>query len=192
MRIKVDPKGHMVICDQCGFKFHVSEVTRITNPDSLQFGLVVCKNDVDEVTPRYYKIRRELPVDPLYVRPERSVTTKRASNISDIEAGGVAQDNTIAADPPQYITMLTITSSSLTFMWSGGGNAGSSGITGYKIERESPVGGGFSTLIADTGNSIPYYTDTGLTASTEYNYRISTLNLAGAGDASNEKAATTS
>src|SRR6185312_16199924 len=45
-------------------------------------------------------------------------------------------------------------------------------ITGYKIERESPIGGGWHVLVSNTGNVIPEYTDTGLTAGTEYNYRV--------------------
>jgi len=64
-------------------------------------------------------------------------------------------------------------------------------IIGYEISRESPTGGGFSTLVANTGSILTSYSDMGLAAGTEYNYKVSAINAIGTGPPSNEASATT-
>lgn len=61
--------------------------------------------------------------------------------------------------------------------------------TGYTLERESPIGGGFTTIVANS--NITSYKDTTLSPNTTYNYRVSAINSAGAGPASQSAAATT-
>lgn len=82
-------------------------------------------------------------------------------------------------------------SSQIDLVWSAPLDTGDSAITGWLIERESPSGNGFATLVADTGDADVTYSDTGLAAGTEYNYRVSAINAVGTGPASNESAATT-
>ena len=64
-------------------------------------------------------------------------------------------------------------------------------ILGYKIERETPSGSGWATLVANTTNTNVYYNNTGLTTNIIYNYRVSALNGTGISTPSNTYAMTT-
>lgn len=60
----------------------------------------------------------------------------------------------------------------------------------YKIQRETPIGTGWSTSI-NTTNANLYYNNTGLSTNVIYNYRIYAANATGLSTASNEKSMTT-
>ena len=88
-------------------------------------------------------------------------------------------------DPPTDLYAVT-SSSNIILNWTAPVFTGLSPIIGYKIERESPVGNGFSTLVASTGNSSTTYTDNTIVAGHAYNYRVSAQNTYGTGLPSNE------
>lgn len=52
-------------------------------------------------------------------------------------------------------------------------------ISGYRIFREAPVGGGFSTIEANTTSTNQYYNNTGLSTNTYYNYKVAAMNGTG-------------
>lgn len=86
---------------------------------------------------------------------------------------------------PTGVAVSTVSTSETQVTWVAPASDGGSPITGYKIERESPVGGGFATIVANTGStSTTYNNNSGLSAGTQYNYRISAINAIGTGSAS--------
>ncbi|TBR21531.1 MAG: DUF5011 domain-containing protein, partial [Candidatus Nitrosotenuis sp.] len=161
-----------------------------------------------------YKIERESPVgggwntlvadtgstSTTYSNSGLSAGTQynyRVSAINAIGAGSAstaANATTSATVPgaPTALSATAISSSQINLSWTAPVDNGGSAITGYKIERESPVGGGWSTLVADTGSTSTTYSNSGLSASTQYNYRVSAINAQGTGSASSAANAMTS
>ncbi len=80
--------------------------------------------------------------------------------------------------------------SAAALSWTAPVNDGGYIITGYRIERESPIGNGFSTIATSSASSTSY-TDTDLAPRTVYNYRVAAINSLGAGVVSSARDATT-
>ena len=77
-----------------------------------------------------------------------------------------------------------------TFRGSLRASDGGAAITGYQIEVSADRSS-WSDLVADTGSTGASYSHTGLTAGTTRHYRVSAINSAGTGPASNVATATT-
>ena len=98
-----------------------------------------------------------------------------------------------AADKPVAPTGLSATANGQTeidLSWSVPSDDGGANITGYKIEV-STSGSTWSNLVANTNSTATSYSHTGLTAGSTRHYRISAINSAGTGPASNVDNATT-
>ncbi len=89
-------------------------------------------------------------------------------------------------DPPTNLFAILQLTQHIDLFWTAPVFVGFNPLIGYKIERESPIGGGFSTLVTNTGNTVTTYTDTTVQPGTEYNYRVRALNSAGESLPSNE------
>ena len=96
-----------------------------------------------------------------------------------------------APGAPTGLTVSHVGGTQLALSWTAPASDGGSAITGYKIERETPTGNGFSTLVADTGDTSTTYTNTSLSLNTQYNYRVSAINAIGTSSASSSAAQTT-
>ena len=97
------------------------------------------------------------------------------------------------AQPPGAPTGLTATASGQTqidLSWNAPASNGGAAITGYRIEV-STDGSSWSILSANTGSTATRYSHTGLTAGSARHYRVSAINSAGTGPASNVATATT-
>ena len=100
-------------------------------------------------------------------------------------------DPATVPDTPTSLSVTAINSAQIDLSWTTPSSDGGSAISGYQIERESPIGGGWAILLANTGNTNTNYSDSGLDASTEYNYRVSAINDIGVGPTSDIADATT-
>ena len=98
-----------------------------------------------------------------------------------------------AAQPPGAPTNLTATANGQTridLSWRAPANNGGAAITGYRVEVLTD-GSSWSTLAANTNSTAARYSHTGLTAGSARRYRVSAINSAGTGPASNAAAAAT-
>ena len=154
--------------------------------------MLVCKDDADKTNPQQYiKPVTERQIDsPSIIRSEGEDRFVFIDDPSQIDGGDTSDPTGRNASAPKSLTIIGATSSQVELQWLGPDDPGSSSITGYQIERESPVGGGFSTLITTT-SPARYYKDSTVSASTQYNYRVSAVNNNGTGSASNEANITT-
>lgn len=117
--------------------------------------------------------------------------------VAGINATGVGANSTASADftfgVPDAVTSFSVTTatvSTLSLGWTAS-IIYDSPVTGHQLERESPIGGGFSVINADIGN-VTSHTDTGLATVTEYNYRITPLSGLGNGATATVNGATVS
>ena len=123
----------------------------------------------------------------------------RVSAINPIGTGPVSNtdsattDSPPAATAPGAPTSLTATADGQTeidLSWRAPSDDGGAAITAYRIEV-STDGSNWSDLEANTGSTSTSYSHTGLTAGSTRYYRVSAINSAGTGTASNTDSATT-
>ncbi|MGI0011121.1 MAG: fibronectin type III domain-containing protein [Nitrosopumilaceae archaeon] len=93
--------------------------------------------------------------------------------------------------PPRALNATTISSSQIDLSWLPPLNDGGSTITGYKIESRVACTGNFILILSSATTALTSYSNTGLTNSTCYQYRVFALNAVGSSLSSNNATATT-
>ncbi|WP_428098640.1 fibronectin type III domain-containing protein [Candidatus Rariloculus sp.] len=109
-------------------------------------------------------------------------------------ASGTANATTGAATVPGAPTGLRATASGsnrINLSWTEPADNGGSAISGYRIEVSSNGGTSWTDRVADTGSTSTTYAHTGLSPGATRHYRVSAINSAGTGGASNVANATT-
>ena len=91
---------------------------------------------------------------------------------------------------PSGLTATASGSTQIDLSWTAPSDDGGANITGYKIEV-STNGSSWNDLVANTNATGTSYSHTGLTAGSTRHYRVSAINSAGTGPASNVDMATT-
>ncbi len=126
-------------------------------------------------TTRHYQVRAINSVGP-------SVPSNTAN---------ASTDPATAPGPPTSLTAKASGQTTINLSWTAPSNTGGAAITGYKIEVSTNGGTSFTNLVEDTKSTTTTYSHTGLSAGTTRHYRVSAINSAGTGSASNIASATT-
>ena len=125
---------------------------------------------------RHYRVRA---INGSGVGPPSGVT----SATTDAAAG--------APGAPRSLGAASAGNTAIDLSWTAPASAGTSAITGYRIEVSVNAGGSWANLVANTGSTGTAYKHTGLAADTTLHYRVRAINGSGAGAPSNVASATT-
>ena len=115
-----------------------------------------------------------------------SIPALSVSGLTPVATGGRVNANNIFPAAPSTLTATAFSGTRIDLTWTDN----SSNETGFRIERKTGVGGTYAE-IGSVGEGIKTYSDTGLSASTEYFYRVISFNAGGDLATSNEANATT-
>lgn len=183
--LKSRPAKRYVICDLCGGKYHVDQMTLIKDKYNLLYGLLVCPKDVEKTNQQNtpFQARKEHVVNPRLVRTESTdLNYTFITDPQDIDTGisEVVANATLASEPLYLKTRLS-SSTIVQFEWFSPQSLGSGRLLGWAIKRESPLGGGFSVINSNTGAVDTSYIDSTVIAATQYNYKVACVTTAGIG-----------
>src|SRR2546426_73745 len=125
-------------------------------------------------------------------------TTTYTYRVSAINSVGTSSPSntasattSVVSSPPSGLAATAASSSQINLSWAAPADNGGSAITGYKIESSTNSGSTWSVLVSNTGSTGTAYSDTGLSPSTTYSYRVSAINSVGTSTPSNTASATT-
>ncbi len=99
--------------------------------------------------------------------------------------------STSAPSSPTGLSATAVSTSEINLSWNAPSNNGGTAITGYEVDRSSDGGSTWSTVVPNSGSTSTAYADNGLSAGTQYAYRVSAINSVGTGTPSAMSSATT-
>ena len=125
--------------------------------------------------------------------------TSRHYRVSAINAEGTGPASNIAhasagittPGAPTNLTAAAQGQTRIALFWAAPSDSGGAAVTGYRIEVSENAGLGWGVLVQNTGSTSTTHSHTGLAAGTTRHYRVSAINAAGIGPASNVAQATT-
>ncbi len=106
-----------------------------------------------------------------------------------LEAGSATHADVPSA--PTGLVAQPVGTSRIDLAWRPPGNTGGARILGYRIEASSDGGRTWRIIRSNTNSAVGYYSHRGLQPATTRHYRVSAINSAGVGTASNVARATT-
>ncbi len=131
-----------------------------------------------------------LTTNQVYIYRVYAITSFGTSEPSSEEFAQPKSTSTLSApSAPTNLAVTAVSPTQISLLWTAPSNNGGAVITGYKIEVKSGSGS-YTTLISNTQSTSTTYSHTGLTTGTTYTYKVSAINSAGSGIASNESSAT--
>jgi chitodextrinase len=98
------------------------------------------------------------------------------SNVANTTTASAPPDTTPPTDPTG-LTATAASSSQINLLWTASTDSGGSGLAGYGVERCQGIG--CTNFVQIATSSTNSYSDTGLTASTSYSYRIRAVDNSG-------------
>jgi len=105
---------------------------------------------------------------------EASASANRPQLLVTFASGGGGGGDTEAPSQPSGFTATPVSSSRIDLSWNA--STDNVGVTGYRLSRKGPSDAGFVQIATPTGTS---YSDTGLSASTTYEYQVIAVDAAG-------------
>ncbi len=123
---------------------------------------------------------------PMVVNGKAYYTAYDSTNTGHLFVSGIIPSAAGTPAAPTGLSAVANTSSSTTLTWT----RNSTNESGFTVSRATAAGGTFTTL-SNVGAGVTTYTDTGLTASTQYFYQVVAYNATGNSTSSNIASATT-
>lgn len=166
----------LTYCDVCGFEYKIKDVHLVRDSFNRQNGLLVCKPCKQKTNSqdKPYKINE---VVTSQVEKTRNDVEIAEINLNDDRGPGI---------PTNGFCRLDSLSGYVTLYWTPPSDQGSSPVSGYIIQRSSPQGLSYSTLISNTGTGVPSYVDETAVTTTDYSYKVAAINSFATGSYSAE------